>query len=386
VLDPVAGARPPARSSRSRLRRAYDLLTSPKLALALLVVVLACCVAGVTMWRGEQAWRLVFSTLWFNALLVLLAVSSAAAFVTRVGRRKLTLVSAGMIVFHVSFAALLGGVVWNSLFHFNGLLRLTEGETLPNGHLESYDKVEAGRLFDPARLRGDTTLVRMHNRYEVDGMDKRAAYDVEVGEEETKTSGTIYVTRHLEHEGIRYLRSKEGFSVLVVLSDEDGKDVYGAFVPLQSHRQEWGGYHYMTGTATEARPFPFPPPPEQPRAHLVVSYRPDKETGRAGDVGLQFVPVDASGNLGAERTATARVGEVLDAGEFKLSVREVRYWVGMDVRYDPGLNVILGSLCTGLAGMVLTFIGRVRQGSRRSHPTGTAGGESAVNGASVEVA
>ena len=59
------------------------------------------------------------------------------------------------------------------------------------------------------------------------------------------------------------------------------------------------------------------------------------------------------------------VGGRFDAGEFTLSPEEIRYWVGMDVRYDPGLNVILGSLCCGLAGMVITFVGRIRQGSAR---------------------
>ncbi len=59
------------------------------------------------------------------------------------------------------------------------------------------------------------------------------------------------------------------------------------------------------------------------------------------------------------------VGGTFDAGEFSLSPSEAHYWVGMSVRYDPGVNVVLTSLCTGLAGMVLTFAGRVRQGAAR---------------------
>ncbi|MBL0277582.1 MAG: hypothetical protein IPQ24_16135 [Anaeromyxobacter sp.] len=61
---------------------------------------------------------MIFSTLWFNGLLVLLAVSSAAAFFSRIWKRKASLVQAGMIIFHLSFLAVLGGVVVNSLFHF----------------------------------------------------------------------------------------------------------------------------------------------------------------------------------------------------------------------------------------------------------------------------
>lgn len=344
---------------------AYAFLVSPKLAITLLVVVLTCCVVGVTAIRGERAWSLIFSTVWFNVLLAVLAVSSGAAFFTRIGRRKLTLVSAGMIVFHLSFLALLGGVVLNGLFSFHGVLRLTEGETLPNGDLSSYDVVRHGRFFRFERLGGETTLVRMHRNYTVDGQDKRAAYEVAVRDGETTTEGTIYPTRDLEHDGVRYFRLKEGYSVLLVLSGKDGTEEYGAHVPLQSLRQEHGSYVYATGSATAAKPMLFPPPPDKPRAELVLSYRPDPAVERGGTVGFHMVALDGEGRPSAEIKGDAPVGGHFDAGAFLLSPREVRYWVGMDVRYDPGLPIILGSLCSGLGGMVLTFVGRVRQGNMR---------------------
>jgi len=365
TLEITAAAVPPARRPRSILQRAHAFLTSPKLAIAVLMGVLGCCVVGVTILRGERAWQLIFSTLWFNALLVLLAVSSAAAFFTRIWRRKLTLVSVGMIVFHVSFAALLGGVVFNGLFHFKGVLRLTEGETLPNGRLESYDVVEHGRFFDLGRLRGETTLVRMHTKYTVDGKDKRAAYEIAVGDGEAKTTGTIYITRDLEHDGVRYLCSKEGYSVLVVMFDKDGRELYGAHVPLQSLKQASGGYLYATGTASGAEAFPYPPPPEEPRAELLLTYRPNSVVEREGDVGFHVLPLGRPGAPTAERTGQVLVGGQFDAGDFTLSPKEIRYWVGMDVRYDPGLTVILASLCLGLGGMVVTFVGRVRQGAAK---------------------
>ncbi|BDG06857.1 cytochrome c biogenesis protein ResB [Anaeromyxobacter oryzae] len=358
-----AAAVAPARRPRTLPQHAYAFLTSPKLAIALLLAVLAFCVVGVTVFRGERAWQLIFSTLWFNALLVLLAVSSGTAFFTRIWRRKLSVVSVGMIVFHVSFVALLGAVVVNSLFHFRGVLRLTEGETLPNGQLDSYDLVEHGRFFDIARLRGETTLVKMHSKYTVDGLDKRAAYEIAVGEGAARTSGTIYITRDLEHDGVRYLCSKEGYSVLVVMSDKDGREVYGAHVPLQSIKHSNGGYLYATGTPTGPESFPFPPPPEEPRAELLLSYRPNAVVERQGDIGFQVVPLGPQGTPGAARNGQVLVGGEFDAGDFKLSPKEIRYWVGMDVRYDPGQNVILASLCLGLAGMVVTFVGRVRQGT-----------------------
>jgi cytochrome c biogenesis protein ResB len=376
LLEDTAAAEPPRpRRERGALARTYALLTSPRLAIALLIAILACCVVGVTLVRGERAWRLIFSTLWFNALLVLLALSSAAAFFTRVWRRKLSVVQVGMIVFHVSFATLLGGVVYNSLFHFDGMLRLTEGETLVNAAPESYDAFEKGRLFDMRRLPGETTLLRMHSKYVVDGQNKRVAYDVAVGEGAGKTTGTVYMTRALEHDGVRYFCSTEGYSVLVVMTDREGREVYGAHVPLQSIAQEDGSHVYATGSKSEPLSFPFPFPPEKPLTELIVTFRPSTVSERQGEVGFHLSPLQASDTAdawtaGAAKAASRRAGQVpvggeFDAGDFKLTPREVRYWVAMNVRHDPGQNVILGSMCFGLAGMAITLYGRVRQRSPR---------------------
>jgi hypothetical protein len=354
-----------ARRAPGSWRRAYAFLVSPRLAIALLVAVLACCVAGVTIWRYEEARNVIFSTLWFNALLVLLAVSSAAAFFSRIWKRKLTLLSVGMIAFHVSFATLLGGVVCNSLFRFRGLMRLTEGETLTNGDPQSYDLVERGRFFDFRTLRGETTLNRVHRKYEVDGMDKHAAYEVTVGEGDAKVTETIYVARGLVHDGVRFLRWHEGFSVLVVMTDPSGEEIYGGHLPLQSLRQADGSYVYASGRRTGAAAFLFPPAPDEPRAELLVTFRPSAVADREGEIGFQVRPLGADGSAGPERTGRVAVGGVFDAGAFKLEPREIRYWVAVDVSRDPGLNVILGSLCSGLGGMVLIFVARLRRGGRR---------------------
>ncbi len=356
---------PTARRPSGPFAKAYSLLVSPKLALALLVVVLVCCVAGVTIFRGARAGEVIFSTLWFNGLLVLLAVSSAAAFFTRTWKRKLTLVQTGMILFHVSFAAMLGGVVYNRLFFFDGLLRLTEGETVPNGLPESYDRIDHGRFFDFARLAGETTLVKMHVNYKVDGENKRAAYEVAVADGDALVHRTIWITQHLDFEGVRYFCQKEGYSVLLVMSDARGREIYGAHVPLQSFKQRDGGYVYAAGTSEGVTAFPFPPPPEHPRAAVQLRFRPNAVVERDGEVTFDVWPLGPSGDPGPQRTGTVPARFPFKAGDITLSPREIRYWVGMNVRYDPGLTLVLGSLCLGLAGMAMTLVARVRQASRR---------------------
>lgn len=133
------------------ITRIYRLLAHVKLAMALLIAILICCVVGATIFRGQQAGELIFSTLWFNGLLVLLIVNVACCFFGRIRAGSLRLFPAGMILFHLSFVSMFVGIIYNSLFHFNGTIRLTEGETLPSDQPRSYDFVDHGRYFLSAK-------------------------------------------------------------------------------------------------------------------------------------------------------------------------------------------------------------------------------------------
>ena len=346
------------------IQRCNNFFSSVKLALGLLIVILVCCVAGVTILRGERAWALIFNTLWFNGILVLLVINVAFCYFKRMWKRKVTMISLGMILFHLSFVAMLGGIIYNSLFHFKGIIRLTEGESLPSGQIQSYDAADYGRFFDMSHLRGETSLIKMHSGYKVDGVDKRAAYEISVGEEAFKKHDIIYITHNLENRGFTYLNDREGYSLLVILYDKRGRELYGAHIPLQSFKQKDESYVYGTGTRDGPDALKFPHTPAAPLFGLQIFYRPDPKQERNGEVTFQLWPLtgekrDTKSPL-AERKGP--VGTKCDLGEYFFEAREVRYWVGMGVRYDPGQPIVLASLGVGLGGMIITFIGRMRKG------------------------
>jgi len=381
------------------MRRIFKFLSSVRLALTLLLVILVCCVVGVTILRGNRAWSLIFSTLWFNALLVLLVVNVAFCFFPRMWGRRLTVVLFGMILFHLSFVAILAGIVYNSQYYFRGLIRLTEGESLPSGDPLSYDSVEHGRFFDYSIVKGETSLIRMHRDYEIDEQNKRAAYEIEVGAEPTRKQGIIYITKSLEYRGFSYFNDKEGYSVLVILYNRSGEELYGAHVPLQSLKQPDGSFVYSTGTGQGQGYFAFPAEPAEPLFLLQVVYHPAMMTERSGSVSFKVLPLgqddqarypsipdhemlagetsasgpdgfihdavesDGKGTEESEPIAEGEteIGDKVGLGEYVLSVPEVRYWVAMNVRYEPGKPIVLTSLWVALAGMVITTIGRMKR-------------------------
>lgn len=345
----------------------YGFFASARLAMTLLVVILGCCLAGVTIVRGVRAGELIFSAIWFNALLVLLVINVACCFFGRIWGRRVTVVSFGMILFHLSFVAILLGIVYNSLFCFRGTLRITEGETVASGDPQIYDMVDKGRFFSFSRLRGESTLIKMHTGYKVGGTDKRAAYEVAVGKGIDRKQGIIYITHKLTHRGVDYFNDKEGYSLLLTLSDKQGRDLFGAHVPLQSLKQKDNSYLYTTGFkgdggTVKQSVIPFPPPPEKVRFALLMSYLPAKQKERSGEVSFQLTSLDQQGmpkNEPPFSAGTVAIGESFAAGEYVLSAKEVRYWVGMLVRYEPGKPIVLASLWVGLAGMIITTFGRM---------------------------
>lgn len=351
----------------------YDFLASAKLAMVLLVAILVCCVTGVTVWREAEASRMIFGTYWFNSILVLLIVNIVCCFFGRVWHRRITIISFGMILFHLSFVSILGGIIYNSLFYFRGAIRLTEGEILPSGDPKSYDAINKGALFRFGRLRGETALIKMHAGYKVSGDDKRSAYEVSVGEGNTKKQGIMYITNKLTHQGFDYFNDREGYSLLLTLSDRQGKLLHGAYYPLQSIPQKNGGYQYTfgykDGDVVKASVMPFPAPPEPQQIALQVLYQPSKLIERGGNVRLQMFDFDEKGvpNLAKPLfDGKAPIGESVQAGDYVLSAKEVRYWTTMNVRYEPGKPIVLTSMWVGLAGMIITTAGRMFRKSARS--------------------
>lgn len=353
-------------------RKIYDFLASARLAMGLLVIILGCCVAGVTIWRGAEAGRIIFSTFWFNAILVLLVVNVACCFFGRIWGRRVTLISFGMILFHLSFVTILLGIAYNSMFYFRGNIRLTEGEALPSSDPHSYDSFTRGSYFSFSRIKGETKLVRMHSGYRVSGEDKRAAYEIAVGEGRNRKQGIIFITNKLTHHGFDYFNDREGYSLLLILSDRQGKELYGGHQPLQSITKKDGGFVYTTGykdgAAVTQGTVPFPAPPETPRMALQVTYAPSKINDRGGESEFTVYRLDATGKPDFNTpiaAGKAPIGGTFAFGEYQLSVQEVRYWVGMTVRYEPGKPIVLISLWTGLSGMIITTVGRMLKGRRR---------------------
>ncbi len=346
------------------LKKFYQIASSAGLALALLVMILISCLAGALFLPDLVARRVIFSSFWFNGLLTALVLNTAFCFFPRMWRRKPTLVSSGLIVFHLSFILIFAGVVYDSLFYFRGEIRLTEGESLNIAEPQNYDFAEFGRFLDPeAVLKGMITFHKFEPRYMVEGDNKGPANDISTEEGGKVKRDFIYATRHLNFKGLKFYRNKDGFSPLIVMRDVSGNVVYGAYAPIQSLRRTEKTYFYTTGTAKGPGPMQFPQSPEKPLFNLQFEYHPDPKKDREGGVFFQVWPYAEHGAQQEKELfkGKAAFGEKVQAGDYQLSMEEVRFWAGMTVRYNPGQPLILASFWIGLGGITLTMLARLRR-------------------------
>jgi hypothetical protein len=204
----------------------------------------------------------------------------------------------------------------------------------------------------------------VHTGYKVGGDDKRIAYEIAVGEGRYKKQGIIYITHGLVHNDFVYFNEKEGISPLITISDKLGRELYGAYVPLQSLKKKDGDILVTSGSKDGPGSFPFPQNSTPPLFYVQIAYIPSKLIDRSGDAEFQVWPYGIKRDAEGKPIARGKVsmGAMFNVGDYSLSVQEVRYWAAMMVRYEPGKSLVLVSLWVGLTGMIITFIGRIRKG------------------------
>ncbi len=365
------------------VNKIFSLFWSTRVALALLVLILFSCIVGASLPPaiGREA---VFSSLWFNFLLVLLIVNIVFCIFKRIRILRLSLI--GTTIFHLSLVLLFTGIVYDQLFFFEGAIRLTEGETLSCAKRASYDRVRKGRFFKVPKIEdlGKIYSHKFHPSYLAEGRDWGAAYEIVVGEDPVSSTGQaqgspkdpvekkiIYVNHPLKYKGFEFYRDKEGYSPLVVLRDSLGRVLYGAYVPLQSIEQKDGTYLYRSGSAVAPGSFNFPQDPQLPPVFsLQATYYPDKVKKRAGEVFFQAWPITHGKNTEGQEEkelfkGKAALGKTVKAGDFFLSMEEVRYWTSMKVIYRPGLTIIFSSFWLGLGGITLSVILKMAKGREK---------------------
>lgn len=331
-----------------------------------MIMIMAVILVATTILPGQVGQRLVFRSVWFNALLVLLILNTAFCFFSRIHLRGWTLVSAGLIIFHLSFVAIFVGVIIDSLFYYRGVLRFTEGESISFSDPNAYDEEYWGRYFDHGWMRGDVAYRRHLADYKVGNKNKGTAFEISVMDGERQAAGVIYPARHLSFNGFRFYQDTAGFSPLFILYDKQGKELYGAYTSLQNYKQKDGSYIFTTGVKNgEQASAEFPQIPNMPPLFKIqFTYHPPTRPDGQKKASYKVWEYDKNMKNGEGKflyAGSAQLGEKVAFGDYALAMKDVRHWASINVLYNPGLPLILASLWAGLGGLVMTAVARLRK-------------------------
>jgi hypothetical protein len=204
-----------------------------------------------------------------------------------------------------------------------------------------------------------------------DGKERGVANEIAVGDDvQSGRKRILYVTRPLKYKEFEFYRNeKDGYSPLFVLRDRQGMVLWGDFAPLQSIELKDGTYLYRSGSAAVPGSFNFPRNTAVPTVFkLQTVYHPDKIKKRSGEVSFQIWGIKPHTQESSEELFNGKVkfGERVKAGNYMLSMDEVRYWTSMNVIYRPGLGMIFGSFWIVFGGLILNLILKTAKTSKAS--------------------
>lgn len=251
----------------------------------------------------------------------------------------------GSILFHLSLILILVSVVLNFLYKYDGVLAITEGQTLSD-RPESYHREFQGPLYadDYNRftlgltdLKGDASdSLSLGKEAAIAVQTTGANYSAEV------STNHPFKWRELEfHYGL-----KSGYSPEVLLTDSGGNVLLHSFVRVANRKENGENIH---------RDFIVVP---NDNLHIEIG----------------VIPASAAPDVHYEITAT-RDSVVLYSGDvtsgdtvafagYKFTIPRLRQWCYIDVVKSPYLNLVFFGFWSALAGLTLSFVSRLKQAKK----------------------
>ncbi len=292
----------------------------------------------------------IYSSYAFQINLLLLAVFLLAGNQRRLQRfrrlrsNRMRLRTLGSLVFHFSLILIVAGVFLNSASKFDGVLGLTEGQTVSDSPA-AYLKTTAGMLHGDRYDRFELKLLQLES-----GDDAVARLQVVEGPDGLPMRGKARINQPFGWRGLEFhLGAAVGYSPEVVLWDEQGEQIVRNFVRL--HSREAGPdsmvhEDYLDHWAADRR--------------LRIRVLPAADNG-APDFAVAVM-------VGPEILAAGQIaaGDTLTLAGTRIAIPRWRRWCYIFVVRNPWLSVVFAGFWLALAGQAVSAVARVasRKGGR----------------------
>lgn len=357
-------------------------LSSSKLALALIILIILFSIAGavipqegmmesrdIAAWQqehpaltramGPAGFFHVFYSWPFLITIVVLGVNTLTCtvlhFVKDGGLSALKgprgIEKAGFFLLHISLIMLFTGGFWSSATKLDGYIVLTEGQRFTERH-DSYVRLVEGPLRRESHKEFVVALKQVETKYEKQRYLTDVTSNLEIlSEGKRPADEAVKFNKPFTYEGMSFTQAETGFSPrLVIREKESGKVLLNSFVALKTFRK---------AQEREYRDFlPLPFLKNRTIVTLYPGYRMENgsavKTSEEPNSPLLLVEEDKSGKVVSEQYLHLK-GEIA-LGQYSLSFTDLRRWSSFRVVEDPGYFVVCVSLWLGTGALLLRYI------------------------------
>lgn len=290
----------------------------------------------------------IYTTPYFFILLGLISINLTAVNMKRfkiIWKTEKTLIRTrhlGSIVFHFSLLLIILGVILNFLFKFEGIYGITEGQIVRDSESD-YSRIFQGPLRKHNFDRFQLTLNEVNTNYLVENAKTDAAIITITNQSKSfEKEATIRTNFPLKMEEIEFhFGQKNGYSPKIQMIDSSGEMIFSSFVRLAHQKIDSKDKH--------ADFF------ELPELNMIIGL---EVVSEAKDIDSTLVKISITKDDINILEDTLFVNQVIDFGNQKLIIPEMRRWCYINVVESPYLNLIFFAFWSALTGMMIGLIGR----------------------------
>ncbi|HDL01766.1 MAG TPA: hypothetical protein ENH23_05995 [candidate division Zixibacteria bacterium] len=249
----------------------------------------------------------------------------------------------GSIIFHLSLVLLLFSVVLNYLYKFEGILALTEGQSIVENR-DDYTRAYQGPFYSEEYGRFKIKHIAYYPAYLINDK-KTSASEISLQDSPNAPETTVVVTTNnpFVYNGLEFhYELQHGYSPEVIVIDSTGKTIFKRFIRLAIQRSKENTIHadyyilkdYNMKITIEATPR---------QNHI--------------DSTLFNLDVEIDDNLLYQ--GTIGLDDTISYDGYKLVIPRLRNWCYYHIVKSPYLNLIFASFWLALIGMTIGLIPRV---------------------------
>ncbi len=292
--------------------------------------------------------RIYYSPFFFSVL-TLLAFSLLWANIKRIRRvyksRELTHRARylGSVIFHFSLVMIIGGIITNYLYKYEGVFALTEGQQVSD-RAEDYFREFKGPLCPEEYGRFSLKLNNLDSLSPITGRPAEAArISVWSNQLSPVDTFTILTNRSFQFNGLEFHYGLvKGYSPEIIVVDSAGTRLMSSFVRLATQEVEGKPLYFD---------YIFIPFTDLKLSIKLLS-------AREGTSRLNFA-ITAENNGKKLYEGMVVTGETIRFEDYELIIPRVRTWCYINVVKSPYLSVIFGGFWLGLVGISLNLISRI---------------------------